>query len=115
MARAQAEYKINWAQRQKEFDNETKPEMDKQLNKLIAKIGYVNVVALLGAINAMAVVDVSTPYSDKNYRNGWFALQGTQNDERGTYAAGVEVLVDDKLEWRERWVDIFGKMQFGMK
>ena len=103
----------------KHFEQETVPELKKQIDALIEKIGYVNLVALLGAINGMTVADVSTPYSDKDYRNNWFALKG--ENKRGCKgdgvkcAGGVEVLVDDKLKWRERWVDIYGELIFGAK
>lgn len=103
--------------RKERFEQETVPELTKQINALIEKIGYVNVIILLDAINAMQIVDVDTPYRDKDYRNGWFTLKGNAlHSVKGVdYASSSGVLVDDKLAWRERWVDIFGKMEFGMK
>lgn len=104
--------KVNWAYRRAQFEKETKPELEKQLNALINKIGLVNVIALLDAINAMTITDIDTPYRDKDYRNNWFALQVEDEEET---ISGIEVLVDDKLEWQERWCAIRGKIDFGSK
>ena len=105
-----ARSKVNYAYRSKQFVNETKPELEKQLNALINKIGLVNVIALLDAINSMEVRDIETPYRDKDYRNNWFSLQ-VEKDA----ASSVRVLVDNKLEWRERWCEFYGEIKFGSK
>ena len=110
MPRAQGERKVNYAYRRAQFENETKPELEKQLNALIDKIGLVNVIALLDAINSMGVRDIETPYRDKDYRNNWFTLQAEEDA-----ASSSQVLVDNELEWRERWCDFYGEIRFGSK
>ena len=118
MARASGIRIVDYAKRQKDFNEETKPIMQEELNKLIDKIGYVNVICLLQAINGMQITDIDTPYNDKDYRNAWFSLTTKFVDKYGDNRAktsGIEVLVDDKLQWRERWCDLIADIRFGMK
>lgn len=91
--------------RRKEQYNETKAEIKEQLAALIKKIGVVNVVALLDALNGADIVDVDSPYSKDFRREGWFTLDT---------CSGIAIRVDEKLKWQERWCDI-GKIQFGLK
>lgn len=101
----------------KHFEQETVPELQKQIDALIDKIGYVNLIALLNAINSMAVTDISTPYANKDYRDNWFVLRGESEYgcKNGKCASSIEILVDNKLEWQERWVDVYGELIFGSK
>ena len=93
--------------RRKEQFNETKAEVAQELDKLIDKIGVVNVIALLHALNGAEIfdIDVDVTYSADFKANGWFSL------DTCSYAA---VRVDDKLRWQERWIEV-GKIDFGLK
>lgn len=103
-ASAVAGRKIDIEQRKEQF-NETQAEMQAEIKKLVEKIGIVNVIALLHALNGADVVDVSSPYSEDFKAYGWFSLDVSK---------GIVVRVDDKLRWQERWCKV-QKINFGLK
>lgn len=93
------------AERRKEQFNETQVGIAKELDKLIDKIGVVNVLALLCALNNADIVNIDSPYSADFKAKGWFSLDA---------CGSIAINVDDKLNWQERWCDI-GKIDFGLK
>lgn len=89
----------------KEQFNETQVEIAKELDKLIDKIGVVNVLALLYALNGAKLIDIESPFREDFKGFGWFSLAA---------CGDVAINVDSDLQWEERWCDI-GKINFGRK
>lgn len=89
--------------RRKQFD-ETRAEVANEINKLIDKIGFVNTLALLHALNDAEIVDVDSNCTDDFASYGWFTL----NTE-----VGYAINVDDELKWQERCC-VIEQIHFGL-